>query len=90
LTAFVSPTAAFVRGLGLSQVDVLGFSIGGRVAQTLTLRHPELVHRLLLVATTPQGGETEGRHPDVIKVAGNPVPVLEDFLFLFFEPSETS
>jgi len=79
--------ADFVGALGLSEVDVLGFSIGGYVAQALTLRHPSLVRRLVLVGTAPRGAETDGRHPDVPKVAGNPVPVMEDFLFLFFGPS---
>jgi len=48
------------------------------------------VRRLVLVGTTPRAGETEGRDPDVPAVAGRPVPALEDFLFLFFEQSETS
>jgi pimeloyl-ACP methyl ester carboxylesterase len=83
-------TAAFLGSLGLQQADVLGFSIGGTIAQALTLRHPALVRRLVLVGTAPRGGETEGRHPDVTAVARHEVPALEDFLFLFFEPSETS
>jgi len=82
--------AIFVRGLGLQRVDVLGFSIGGYVAQAFTLRFPDLVRRLVLVGTAPRGGEQEGTHPDVPRVASNLVPSREDFLFLFFEPSETS
>ena len=49
--------ADFVGALGLSQLDVLGFSIGGYIAQALTLRHPVLVRRLMLVGTGPRGGE---------------------------------
>jgi pimeloyl-ACP methyl ester carboxylesterase len=49
--------AAFIGALGLSQVDVLGFSIGGLVAQALTLQRPDLVRRLILVGTGPRGGE---------------------------------
>ena len=82
--------AIFVRGLGLQRVDVLGFSIGGYVAQAFTLRFPDLVRRLVLVGTAPRGGEQHGTLPDVPRVAGNLVPSREDFLFLFFEPSETS
>src|ERR1700730_8733828 len=41
--------AAFVNALGLPQVDVLGFSIGGHVAQSFVLRHPHLMRRLVLV-----------------------------------------
>src|SRR3981081_26390 len=42
---------AFIRALGLKQVDVLGFSIGGFVAQEITLQATELVPRLVLVCT---------------------------------------
>ena len=35
--------AAFIRAIGLRQVDALGFSIGGMQVQELALRHPELV-----------------------------------------------
>lgn len=50
--------AAFVNALGLPQVDVLGFSIGGYVAQSFVLRHPNLVRRLVLAGTGPRNGET--------------------------------
>src|SRR5213594_100617 len=47
---------AFIRALGLKRVDVLGFSIGGMVAQEITLQAPDLVRRLVLVGTGPRGG----------------------------------
>src|ERR1700733_6278893 len=49
---------AFVKALGLRQVDVLGFSIGGFVGQEITLAAPQLVRRLVLVGTGPRGGES--------------------------------
>jgi pimeloyl-ACP methyl ester carboxylesterase len=49
---------AFIRALGLKQVDVLGFSIGGLVAQEITLQAPDLVRRLVLVGTGPRSGES--------------------------------
>ena len=48
---------SFVRALGLSRIDVLGISIGGFVAQEITLQAPELVRKLILVGTGPRGGE---------------------------------
>ena len=48
---------AFIKALGLKQVDVLGFSIGGFVAQEITLQAPELVRRLVLLGTGPRSGE---------------------------------
>jgi pimeloyl-ACP methyl ester carboxylesterase len=48
---------SFIKALGLTKADVLGFSIGGFVAQEITLRAPDLVRRLVLVGTGPRGGE---------------------------------
>jgi len=48
---------AFIKALDLEQVDVLGFSIGGLVAQEITLQAPALVRRLVLVGTGPRGGQ---------------------------------
>ena len=49
--------AAFIKALGLETADVLGFSLGGFVAQQLALANPGLVRRLVLVGTGPRGGE---------------------------------
>ena len=88
--AMGNDAAAFVRTLGLSEVDVLGFSIGGMIGLDLVRTNPELVRRLLVVDARPRGGDTQGVDPRVREVADNPVPVMEDFQFLFFEPSESS
>src|ERR1700687_5455453 len=48
---------AFIRALRLNKVDVLGFSIGGFIAQEIALQAPDLVKRLVLVGTGPRGGE---------------------------------
>src|SRR5258705_2099123 len=47
---------AFIGALGLSKVDVLGFSIGGFVAQEIAGQAPGLVRKLVLVGTGPRGG----------------------------------
>src|SRR3954463_15772936 len=47
---------AFIRAMGLEQVDLLGFSLGGGVAQMVALQAPELVRRLILAGTGPRGG----------------------------------
>jgi pimeloyl-ACP methyl ester carboxylesterase len=49
---------AFIKALGLKQVDVLGFSIGGLVAQEIALQASDLVRRLVLVGTGPRSGES--------------------------------
>jgi pimeloyl-ACP methyl ester carboxylesterase len=47
---------AFIRALGLKQVDLFGFSLGGGVAQMVALQAPELVRRMILAGTGPRGG----------------------------------
>src|ERR1700676_4215705 len=86
--------AAFAGALGLSQVDVLGFSIGGYVSQTLALRHRTLVRRMILVATGPRGGDPS-QDPQAAEYAASTDPItgessLEAFLYLFFRPTATS
>src|SRR6202022_4374237 len=46
---------AFIKALGVPKVDVLGFSLGGFVAQALTVADPNLVRRLILVGTGAAG-----------------------------------
>src|ERR1700677_2025201 len=48
---------AFIGALGLTKADVLGFSIGGMVAQEITAQAPDLVRRLILVGTGPRGAD---------------------------------
>jgi len=48
---------SFIKALGLPKVDVLGFSIGGFVAQEITFQASDLVRRLVLVGTGPRSGE---------------------------------
>lgn len=81
--------AAVIRALGLRQVDVLGFSLGGFQAQDLARRHPDLVRKLMLVGTGPRGGNPDS-DPGVLAAATRPVPIVDDFLFLFFGRSEAA
>ncbi len=56
LDAMAADAAAFIRALGHENVDLFGFSIGGGVAQEVTLANPELVRRLILAGTGLRGG----------------------------------
>ncbi|NNH81775.1 alpha/beta hydrolase [Rhizobium laguerreae] len=49
-------TIALIRTLGFKKVDLLGFSLGGFVAQDITLKAPDLVRKLILAGTGPAGG----------------------------------
>lgn len=48
---------ALIVALGLSKIDLLGFSLGGFVAQDIALKAPGLVRKLILAGTGPAGGE---------------------------------
>jgi pimeloyl-ACP methyl ester carboxylesterase len=65
---------AFLDGLGLAQVDILGFSLGGMVAQQVALERPALVRRLVLAGTAPRGGEDimHLEKPELAVHFGNP------------------
>lgn len=81
-----SDTYAFIQALGYKKVDVLGFSLGGFVAQELTAAHPELVNKLILAGTSNQGG---GDH--LLKVLGEAFSkkdIADVREYLFFSQSE--
>ena len=83
---------AFIKALGLKQVGVLGFSIGGLVAQEITLQAPDLVHRLVLVGTGPRSGESmDTGTPEGKQIFGATYENPDDlWLSVHFTPSEAS
>src|SRR6202030_4118227 len=84
--------AAFIKALGLTQVDVLGFSLGGLVAQELTLTEPGLVRRLILVGTGPRSGEgMASLTPEAQEIFGSTYDQPDHlWLRVFFTPSAAS
>lgn len=91
VTAMAHDALRFLDALKLSAIDLLGFSLGGFVAQELTLIRPWLVRRLVLAGTGPQGGEDmHGFADDVFPSAVRDKPGPEDLLALFFTGSESS
>jgi pimeloyl-ACP methyl ester carboxylesterase len=82
---------AFIDALALKQIDLLGFSLGGYVAQELVLLRPRVVRRVVLAGTAPQGGPDLHRwSEDVYALATPDEPTAEDLLSLFFSGSEQS
>jgi pimeloyl-ACP methyl ester carboxylesterase len=81
---------AFADALGLVQTDLLGFSIGGFVAQEIALVRPALVRRLVLAATGPKGAPgMHGWREDIAAAArGESKP--ENLLYIMFTHSEES
>jgi pimeloyl-ACP methyl ester carboxylesterase len=84
--------AAFIRAVGLARVDVLGFSLGGLVAQELALAEPELVRRLILLGTGPRSGEgMASLTPEAQRIFGARYDEPDQlWLKVFFTPSEAS
>ena len=56
IEAMAEDAVTFIKALGFGKVDIFSFSLGGMIAQTLVLRHPELVRKLILTGTGPAGG----------------------------------
>jgi pimeloyl-ACP methyl ester carboxylesterase len=83
---------AFIRALGFDKVDVLGFSIGGLVAQEITLQAPDLVRRLVLVGTGPRSGESmDTGTPEGKAIFGATYEHPDDlWLRVHFTPTEAS
>jgi pimeloyl-ACP methyl ester carboxylesterase len=91
VTTMARDALAFTDALGLKQIDLLGFSLGGYVAQEFVLLRPRLVRRLVLAGTAPQGGPDLHRwSEDVYALATPDEPTAEDLLSLFFSGSEQS
>jgi pimeloyl-ACP methyl ester carboxylesterase len=80
---------AFIESFGLTKVDVLGFSIGGMVAQEITVQAPDLVRRLILVGTGPRGADmSTSKSAEIFAGAYDPPEHL--WLAVHFSPSPSS
>src|SRR6185295_3768945 len=83
----------FLDGLGLDNCDVLGFSLGGMVAQQVARDRPSIFRRMILVGTAPRGGEDimHLENPSLARHLGD--PTLEGYAVLqkiFFAPTSSS
>jgi pimeloyl-ACP methyl ester carboxylesterase len=78
---------AFCRALDLQAIHIVGFSLGGMIAQQLALDHPHFVQRLILLGTAPRGGEGLTFAELSPEEQADPVAFL---LGAFFSPSEAS
>jgi pimeloyl-ACP methyl ester carboxylesterase len=83
----------FLNALGLDNCDVLGFSLGGMVAQQMALDRPSIFRRMILVGTAPRGGEDimHLEKPALARHLGD--PTLKGYAVLqkiFFAPTSSS
>ncbi|KAH7153325.1 Alpha/Beta hydrolase protein [Dactylonectria macrodidyma] len=57
LTIWAQYYVKILRALGIQRADIMGYSMGGCVAQLVALNAPDLTRRLILCGTTPSTGE---------------------------------
>jgi len=82
---------AFMEALELERIELLGFSIGSFVAQEIALIRPDLLRRVVLASSAPQGAAgMHGWAPAVIGAVGRPETSPEGYLSVFFAPTDTS
>ncbi len=82
---------AFIDALGLERIDLLGFSLGSFVAQEIALIRPDLLRRVVLASSAPQGAAgMHGWAPEVIGAVGQPETSPEAYLSVFFAATDTS
>lgn len=89
--AMADDAYSFITTLGFEEVDILSFSLGGMVAQALTVKHPELVRKLILTGTGPKGGKDMDKvarttYYDIVRAALTRSDPKE---FLFFNRNAT-
>src|SRR5882762_3980585 len=91
IEAMAHGAIAFLDAMTFQRVDVLGFSIGSFVAQELALIRPDLLRRVVLASSAPQGAAgMHGWAPDVIGAVGEPETSPRGYFDVFFAPTETS
>jgi pimeloyl-ACP methyl ester carboxylesterase len=86
IEAMAKDAVAFIKALGLEKVDLLGFSMGGMIAQLIAADEPQLVRKLILTGTGPAGGEgitsvTRISHFDTVRAL---LTLQDPKQFLFF------
>ena len=77
----------FCRALDLKNFDLVGFSLGGMIAQQLAFEYPDMIRRMILMGTGPRGGEGMTFTELSLDELADPVALL---MSAFFTPSEAS
>jgi pimeloyl-ACP methyl ester carboxylesterase len=91
IEAMAHDSIAFLEAMEFQRVDLLGFSIGSFVAQEIALIRPDLLRRVVLASSAPQGAAgMHGWAPEVIGAIGEPETSPQGYLDVFFAPTPTS
>ncbi len=80
---------AFIKALGIGKADIMGYSIGGKIAQEIAVQAPDLVRRLILAGTGPRGADTAAsKSAEIFSATYDPPEHL--WIAAHFAPSPTS
>lgn len=91
VTQMARDAIVFLEALELEQVDLLGFSLGGFVAQEIALLRPNLARKLILAGTGPQGGPVmHGWRKDIADNAHADQIDAKNLLYIMFKHTPTS
>jgi pimeloyl-ACP methyl ester carboxylesterase len=91
IEAMAHDAVAFLEAMNFQRVDLLGFSIGSFVAQEIALIRPDLLRRVVLASSAPQGAAgMHGWAPEVIGAVGTPETSAQGYLAVFFAATDTS
>jgi pimeloyl-ACP methyl ester carboxylesterase len=85
--AMTRQLVSFCRALHLDSFDIVGFSLGGMIAQQVAFEFPEMVRRIMLLGTDPRGGEGMTFTELSVDDLSDPVKLLTN---AFFTPSDAS
>jgi pimeloyl-ACP methyl ester carboxylesterase len=90
--AMAGDAVAFLEALGLTTVDLLGYSLGGMIAQVIVQQRPDLVRRVILAATAPAGDQGPAATGAILQAALEKAGAQGKHPkhFLFFSPTATS
>jgi pimeloyl-ACP methyl ester carboxylesterase len=82
---------AYITAMGMEKVDLLGYSIGSFVAQQMALIRPDLIHKVVLASSAPEGAVgMHGWAPEVIDAVGKPGTDPDGYLRVFYTQSPES
>jgi pimeloyl-ACP methyl ester carboxylesterase len=91
VAGFSEGAVEFIEALGLQRVDLLGWSLGGIVAQVVTRDRPELVRKLVVAGSAPTGpvpGQPD-MSEEVLAIMAKPDADQNDILYLFYPQTDS-
>lgn len=88
--AMADDAVDFIKALNLPQVNIMGFSMGGFVAQRIVLTNPSLINKVILTGTGPQGAIGLSNLPNIIAGTAGLSPEASYLKFGFTESAQST